>query len=345
VHSMTWLMVSLLFSIFAICHRLLLLPLARFTPFFIGFVFVILIGLWFVVRQRQQFIIEYVASQDEKIEGDEEGLREQRSLDFAEIGRSGSNLQRALGVLPFMGGDQDKTSIHQRYETQMMPLRALQVILFLISYNFARTVADLHDWEDYFEKTLLFSMLFVVLFGLLMAVLPSQVVNFIAMMALPPYVDSTNLEYFYAVIEQQMTSVDRSKCRPLGSKQESPSPGDGPEDGTSSAALRQASPLPGQALDEDSPSGSSSLRGKPPLLEVNHDGSSSTRAELDSHRELIRRLEERVRSLELEVDRKPLTDEVTSLQEGTSAEVASGELGPELVRSGTAGTRQAWDAD
>eukprot|EP00928_Gymnodinium_smaydae_P011336 TRINITY_DN14197_c0_g1_i1.p1 TRINITY_DN14197_c0_g1~~TRINITY_DN14197_c0_g1_i1.p1 ORF type:complete len:750 (+),score=141.40 TRINITY_DN14197_c0_g1_i1:124-2373(+) len=199
VHSTTWLMVSVLFGIFAACSWGLHLRLSFFTPFMCGLAFVILIGMWLVVRRRQQNVMSYVGSNDVDVEGFHNGSS--ASKDFS-------------GIVPEPDFDKDKTNIFNRFETQMMPLRALQILVFLISYNFARTVADVHDWQDSFEATLLYSMLYVLLFSLLMAVLPSQLVSFLAMLALPPYVDATNLEFFYAVIDEQMSNLPAKTSTP-----------------------------------------------------------------------------------------------------------------------------------
>merc|ERR1712039_808199 len=96
---------------------------------------------------------------------------------------------------------------HERHETQMIPLRALQIIIFLISYVSASTVADMDDWKTRFDTTLLHSSLFAILYMALVSVLPSQVPIFLAMMAMPPMVDAVNLDFFYAVIEEQLKTL------------------------------------------------------------------------------------------------------------------------------------------
>lgn len=160
-----------------------------------------------MIRRRQAAIYEYLEQEESDDDEEEEQPRKSSSLS------SLADLVLLQAVPSWPNGDirliDDKRSIHQQFETQMMPLRILQIVLFLISYNFARTVADLHDWKVYTSKTLLFSSLYVLLFSLLMSVLPSQVIKFLAMMALPPYVDEKNLEFFYSVVDEQTSATSK----------------------------------------------------------------------------------------------------------------------------------------
>lgn len=203
VHGLTWLVVALIFSIFALVHYLLCITLSQLVPFFIATAAILLSGIFMVNWRRQAEITTFV--REPPLEEQErrcstgsapslKGLAQSASLG---LGQAIANFQRVP----------DSRSVHERHETQMMALRGLQIIIFLISYVFASIVADVHDWRTQFDTTLLHSSLCAILFLSLVSILPSQVPMFLAMMALPPMVDAVNLDFFYAVIEEQMKTL------------------------------------------------------------------------------------------------------------------------------------------
>eukprot|EP00746_Dinoflagellata_sp_MGD_P021662 gnl/MRDRNA2_/MRDRNA2_15056_c0_seq1.p1 gnl/MRDRNA2_/MRDRNA2_15056_c0~~gnl/MRDRNA2_/MRDRNA2_15056_c0_seq1.p1 ORF type:complete len:265 (+),score=47.39 gnl/MRDRNA2_/MRDRNA2_15056_c0_seq1:2-796(+) len=102
----------------------------------------------------------------------------------------------------------EKRSFHEKYETEVMLLRFLQVVLFFISYIFARTVGDFHDWKEKPQEVGLYTLLFLFLFAVLSHVLPKQVPLFLAVMALPPYVDDGNFKMLLSVIDDHMDPVE-----------------------------------------------------------------------------------------------------------------------------------------
>lgn len=91
-------------------------------------------------------------------------------------------------------------NIHQQVQTELYFIRFLQAILFLVSYVFARTLMDFHEWEDYLTKTLLSCCLFLILFFVLVVTLKYLVPTFLALWSLPPYVDEGNLTHFFAIL-------------------------------------------------------------------------------------------------------------------------------------------------
>merc|ERR1719219_264563 len=76
-----------------------------------------------------------------------------------------------------------------------MMLRLLQVGLFFLCYCFSRILVDVHDWQNDTTTTLLFVAVAIVLFLLFAYSLPRTVPNFLAVTALPPFVDPVNLEF------------------------------------------------------------------------------------------------------------------------------------------------------
>mmetsp|Transcript_113821 Transcript_113821/g.368322 ORF Transcript_113821/g.368322 Transcript_113821/m.368322 type:complete len:508 (-) Transcript_113821:834-2357(-) len=91
-------------------------------------------------------------------------------------------------------------NVHRHYNTEMITLRVLQIVLFLISYFFASTLLDLDGWRLHAKRTWLYTAGFVLLFSLLSYSLPSSVPTFLALMALPPYMDDDNLKMFFSVL-------------------------------------------------------------------------------------------------------------------------------------------------
>merc|ERR1712190_136247 len=83
--------------------------------------------------------------------------------------------------------------------------------MFLISYVFAGTVADVHEWRENFTLTVIYSFLFVFLFILLMYWLPSNVPVFVQLMAFPPFVNETKLVFLFNVLidDHNHSSVKR----------------------------------------------------------------------------------------------------------------------------------------
>lgn len=61
---------------------------------------------------------------------------------------------------------------------------------------------DMHGWEVYPLTQMLHTLLFALLFAFLAVFLPPQVPIFLAVMAMPPYVDDGNLHHFFGVLEE-----------------------------------------------------------------------------------------------------------------------------------------------
>merc|ERR1719506_3345001 len=87
------------------------------------------------------------------------------------------------------------------YNVELWFMRCLQVMLFLISYMFSRTLLDFNSWKKDVWSNLIVVISFALLFSLLCRFLPARVCYFLALMALPPYVDETNLGAFFATLE------------------------------------------------------------------------------------------------------------------------------------------------
>lgn len=175
IHTPTWCAVLLMFSVFAIIHRALHWNLVHLAPVFVVVAWLLLAAMWLVIRWRRQFITRTV--QACQAEG-------------AELSASD---------VPDKGGP-----LHHRMDTQLIPLRALQVAVFLICFVFATTVADKHKWEVDSQRAGIDLCLFLLLFAATWYILPIMIPDFLAMMSLPPYVDGVNLQHLYAIIDKQL---------------------------------------------------------------------------------------------------------------------------------------------
>lgn len=95
--------------------------------------------------------------------------------------------------------------VHEKYQTELFLMRVLQFGLFLTSYLFASRMLDdlglLSTHGHTFEIHLFLPLLgFFVLFLLLALLLPSRVARFLAIAALPPYVDMDNVAAFVEAV-------------------------------------------------------------------------------------------------------------------------------------------------
>merc|ERR1712187_891429 len=84
-------------------------------------------------------------------------------------------------------------------------LRWLQGFIFMLAYGFARTLADLHDWKEYFHLTLIYALIYAVIFAVFMVALPKYVPTFLQLMAIPPFVDEDNLAVLFSVLLDDRT--------------------------------------------------------------------------------------------------------------------------------------------
>eukprot|EP00929_Paragymnodinium_shiwhaense_P020241 TRINITY_DN13553_c0_g1_i3.p1 TRINITY_DN13553_c0_g1~~TRINITY_DN13553_c0_g1_i3.p1 ORF type:complete len:323 (-),score=52.42 TRINITY_DN13553_c0_g1_i3:64-978(-) len=126
---------------------------------------------------------------------------------------SGEFVRRISRAVDDDAQPEEKPSIHQRYSTERSILRLLQVLLFLLSFVFARTVLDVEGWTHHGLVTLLVTCLFALLFVSLSHFLPQLVPLFLAVMALPPFVDDDNLSFFFPqILDDHMQDEEVVEC-------------------------------------------------------------------------------------------------------------------------------------
>jgi len=195
VHWTTWLAVVLTFSVFALLHRFARWRLSFQVVIFIGFCFVIF-GAMVYLSKKQQATIRKNTKKEKELRA----CNTAGTLGSKDDGGMGVASRMVVSVSPDMGG-----GIHQNFNTETIILRVLQVFLFLISYVFASTLVSLMLTLDETQTpdllmTLLPVLGFVVLYAILAKYLPRLLPPFVAIMAIPPYVDNDNLETLFHVL-------------------------------------------------------------------------------------------------------------------------------------------------
>jgi len=195
IHPLTWFMVLVVFGFFAIMNWFVMIPLGSWTPGFIVCVIGCLIAMWGIVLRKRHHV-ERVIRSDETAQGH---IIAQRT---ASVGSANPDMEEHL-------------RFHQRHNTEIIMLRGLQVVLFLLCYEFARVVLDVHDWKMNPGMHMLYCGLFVLLFLVLAVCVPFTVPMFLGIMALPPYVDHSNFEAFQSVLLKSRAQSEISLLRKL----------------------------------------------------------------------------------------------------------------------------------
>jgi len=232
IHQQTWVSLLVVLASFVVVHRYMKIGLFVFTWVFLGIIIIIMLGMSLGARRRIRKITTFMAEVKSK-------RQKRTSLD---LGASIDGNQQL--TIPGIGiqfpdstwedeEDDDGPSkqksylsrqiraFHQKFPTEILILRVLQIFLFLKSYMFARTILDFHGWQDETQRTAMLSCVFMIIFFVLTWWLKNWVPTFIALMALPPYVDKINLQLFWAVLANDDENLVPS-LRSLGLGQDTP---------------------------------------------------------------------------------------------------------------------------
>mmetsp|Transcript_113819 Transcript_113819/g.368306 ORF Transcript_113819/g.368306 Transcript_113819/m.368306 type:complete len:510 (-) Transcript_113819:748-2277(-) len=201
VHPLTWLVVLLIMCSFAVIDRLGRLDsIGLGTPICILLAFGMLASMqWLAVRKHRRILDRARAS----------GVDQQLPISFQDAQQQSAHSDESMYTEK--PAAHIVKNLHRHYNTEMITLRVLQIVLFLISYFFASTLLDLDGWRLHAKRTWLYTAGFVLLFSLLSYSLPSSVPTFLALMALPPYMDDDNLKMFFSVLAGD---VHQHRCRP-----------------------------------------------------------------------------------------------------------------------------------
>mmetsp|Transcript_113815 Transcript_113815/g.368294 ORF Transcript_113815/g.368294 Transcript_113815/m.368294 type:complete len:493 (-) Transcript_113815:595-2073(-) len=187
VHRFTWLALLLILCILAVIDRSGRLDsIGLGTPVCILLAFGMLASMqWLAVRKQRRITDRAKAS----------GMDPAQQLPISFQGAiSGESMDTRRTVARIVN------DVHRHHNTEMFILRVLQTVLFLISYVFASILLNPDRWRLHTKQAGICTAGFVVLFSLLAFSLPCQVPTFLALMALPPYMDDDNLKMFFSVL-------------------------------------------------------------------------------------------------------------------------------------------------
>lgn len=207
VHHHTWIFILCLFGLMAVAARIGHLTLLSLTPYLITLQVFLLFMMWAFVKKRQARILRLATRTLARSSVlDQDGIQQIMSPDKSGNQTGTSKTSHSVGSHKSNPAD-DKKNIHEKYQTELIMMRLLQVVLFLISYVFAQTVADFHDWQTDPQSVALYTFFFLFLFAVLSLVLPNQVPLFLAVMALPPHIDDANLAVFLSMVDDHMNPI------------------------------------------------------------------------------------------------------------------------------------------
>jgi hypothetical protein len=116
--------------------------------------------------------------------------------------------------------DNDDRTWFQRHMEEKHMMRGLQVVMFMLTFGLADSLADKHKWEERTLQTLTTSLVYTLICIIMGLTIPYQVPIFLQLTALPPYVDRDNLEAFLQILvddhiitgpegQQQVSAVSR----------------------------------------------------------------------------------------------------------------------------------------
>lgn len=213
IHQFTWFGIIALFFIFTLLHRFAHAQLnSGLLPIFICAAFLLLFALRGIIKRALL-----------RVEAD--GSKLQLHYSRADLGsmspinspassaavfsiQTEATLPKAAPTSPWASLGSEQETFHERYNTEVWMLRTMQVILFVLSYSCAQTIGDPDGWRDHPHDVLILLLAFFALFALLAALLPGYIPDFAAVMALPPYVDSGNVEALFRVLDNFQPSTD-----------------------------------------------------------------------------------------------------------------------------------------
>lgn len=246
IHQTTWLSLLVVLASFVVVHRFLQIGLLDFTWVFLGVIILIMLGMVLGVRRRLKKIDKFMVRVRRK--------RDRLSAGSCTVGHTESDASGDFNIVRInspdtsvadLTGYEDSDSedeqqsyvnrriqaFHHKFPTERLIMRFLQIFLFLKSYIFSRTILDFHGWYEDLQQQALLLCAFAMIFFVLAWWLKNWIPTFLAVMALPPYVDKTNLQLFWAVLANDddslvpcLKSFGLGQDTPLPTPQVSPLP-------------------------------------------------------------------------------------------------------------------------
>jgi len=184
VNPITWVCLLILFGIMSLMHRYWHWQLLSLTPFFIGGIVANIATMLLLMHRAKKQFVKFLARQDLVVpEGEEDSTK----------------LKNAPSV-------HMSHRVHQRFSTEILWMRILQVSLFNLCYVFSRMLWAWDVWEEQTQRVILFSCVTIFVFLMIAAFLRWQVPLFFGVFCMPPYDDPENIKVFFAVLRDHELS-------------------------------------------------------------------------------------------------------------------------------------------
>lgn len=198
VHHQTWCGVMLTMGIFAILHRRAKLHLAHALPFFLVVSIFLFICMYLCSRRQKREINGFVFKRSRGMAAHDEPT----APVVTKPSQAEENREEP---------SDDNRRFSLSFSSEQLVLRLMQAFLFLISYMFARVLADFHAWQGKALENTTWAAAFTVLFCILAKFVPTLVPTFLAVMSFPPFVDPVNLAMLNQVMLSQQEELSSAQ--------------------------------------------------------------------------------------------------------------------------------------
>jgi len=194
VNPITWVCLLIIFGIMSLLHRYLHWELLSLTPFFIGGIVANIVTMLLLMHRAKKQFVKFLARQEINLvvpEGEEDTtkLKNPPSVHMSH-------------------------RVHQRFSTEILWMRILQVSLFNLCYVFSRVLWAWDVWQERTLEVILFSCVTIFVFLMIAAFLRWQVPLFFGVFCMPPYDDPENIKVFFAVLRDHELSEAEIRATP-----------------------------------------------------------------------------------------------------------------------------------
>jgi len=206
----TWGAIVVIFGIFAPLHRYTEFSLRMISAMVCITSSLLLFLMWWVVRCRQNHIHNSAVSEQRMSVSPTSNVGKTGSLreHFGNNGIDARMMAAGDSHSRDFSNSNQSLGVHEKVSTEDISMLVLQILMLLMSYTFARTFLDVHNWKTDLFATGLLTSVFAVFFAILSHMLPTSVPQFLAIMALPPFVDDDNLAAFVDVLMDDHIHVE-----------------------------------------------------------------------------------------------------------------------------------------
>uniref|UniRef100_A0A7S1AFI5 MLO-like protein n=1 Tax=Noctiluca scintillans TaxID=2966 RepID=A0A7S1AFI5_NOCSC len=194
VNPITWVCLLIIFGIMSLMHRYWHWELYSLTPFFIGGIVANIATMLLLMRRAKKQFVKFLARQevDLNVSEGEEDTRELKHPPSVHVSHR----------------------VHQRFSTEILWMRILQVSLFNLCYVFSRILWAWDVWQEETQNVILFCCVTVFVFLMIASFLRWQVPFFFGVFCMPPYDDPENIKVFFAVLRDHELSQAEIRATP-----------------------------------------------------------------------------------------------------------------------------------